>query len=141
MNLNSNVSNYNVSNLLLEYKNTKEYRQTIREIFKMKHLEENYDSDFDDETNDENDYEYKKINQTMEQLYESTKENSLFQILYDLAAAKMISLDRTIGQSVLFSYDYLHLFHACLCVFIVSPNEWNENCEYYIQLKEKLEKR
>lgn len=133
--------NYNVSKLLIEYKNTKEYRQTIRDIFKMKHLEENYDSDFDDETNDENDYEYKKINKTMDHLYEITKENSLFQILYDLAAAKMISLDRTIGQSILFSYDYLHFFHACLCVFIVSPNEWNENCEYYTQLKEKLEKR
>lgn len=139
--MNNNVSNYDVSKLLLEYKNNKEYRQTIRDIFKMKHLEENYDSDFDDETNDENDYEYKKVNQTMEQLYEITKDNSLFQILYDLAAAKMISLDRTIGQSVLFSYDYLYLFHACLCVFIVSPNEWNENCEYYKQLKEKLEKR
>ena len=133
--------NYNVSKLFLEYKTNQEYRKNIREIFNMKPTPENTDSDFDDETNDELDYESKKIEKTMNTLFEQTKNNVLFQILYDLAAAKMISLDRSIGQSILFSYDYLYLFHACLCVFIVSPLEFNENCEYYIQLKEKLEKR
>jgi len=135
------MMNYNVSKLLLEYKDNIEYRKTIREIFKMKNLEENYDEDFDEETNDEINYDSKKIIKTMDELYEYTKDNNLFQILYDLAAAKMISLDRTIGQSVLFSYDYLYLFHACLCVFIVLPNDFNENCHYYLELKEKLEKR
>lgn len=133
--------NYNVSKLFLEYKNNQEYRQTIREIFNMKNIVEQTDSDFDDETNDELDYESQKIDKTMDYLFNQTKDNVMFQSLYDLAAAKMISLDRTIGQSILFSYDYLYLFHACLCVFIVSPTEFNEQNEYYIQLKEKLEKR
>jgi hypothetical protein len=133
--------NYNVSKLFLEYKNTQEYRQTIREVFNMKNMDELKDPDFDDETNDELDYESQKIDESMNKLFQQTKDNVLFQTLYDLAAAKMISLDRTIGQCILFSYDFLYLFHPCLCVFIVSPQEFNETCEYYIQLKEKLEKR
>ena len=133
--------NYNVSKIFLEYKTNQEYRKNIREIFNMKPAPENTDSDFDDDTNDELDYESQKIEKTMNELFEQTKNIVLFQTLYDLAAAKMISLDRYIGQSILFSYDYLYLFHACLCVFIVSPIEFDEKCEYYIQLKEKLEKR
>lgn len=137
---------YNISQLLIEYHNDKEYRETLRRIFKMKHIKnKNIDNDEDDEmdeiTADEQDYDFKKIDKTMDQLYDQTKENPLFQTLYDLAAAKMISLDRTIGQCVLFSYDYFYLFHACLCVFIVCSNEFTEECEYYKLLKTKLETR
>lgn len=130
---------YNVSHILIEYYNDEEYRENIRKIFKMKHLENKDEEYIDKVTADELDYDYEKIDKVMKKLYENTKDNPLFQILYDLAAAKMISLDRTIGQSVLFSYDYLYLFHACLCVYIVSPTEFTSDCEYYKNLKEKLE--
>jgi hypothetical protein len=132
---------YNISKLLIEYNGDKEYRETLRWCFKMKKIEIDEEIVDDEITADELDYDFEKIDKTMTQLYEMTRENPLFQTIYDLAAAKMISLDRTIGQSVLFSYDYLYLFHACLCVFIVSPIDFNTECEYYRQLKEKLEKR
>ena len=129
---------YNVSNPFIEYKDTREYRETLRQIFYMKHIEE---TEYDEESNDELNYDFEKINNTMENLFQQTKENPLFQTLYDLAAAKMISLDRTIGQSILFSYDFFYLFHACLCVYLTSPEKFTQDCEYYKNLKEKLEKR
>lgn len=134
---------YNVSQLLIEYKNDKEYRETLRKIFQMKPVStDTVVDDADDEiTADENDYDCQQINTTMEQLFKETENHPLFQTLYDLAAAKMISLDRTIGQCVLFSYDYFYLFHACMCVFLVCPQEWTEECEYYRDLKTKLETR
>lgn len=135
--------NYNVSQLIIEYHNDTEYRETIRKLFNMKHIKRDTKEEeiMDEVTADELDYDYETINKTMDELYEKTKDNPLFQTLYDLAAAKMISLDRTIGQSVLFSYNYLYLFHACLCVFIMCPNEFTEQCEYYRELKTKLETR
>jgi hypothetical protein len=108
----------------------------------LKDLESNYNTkELDEETLDELLYDSDKISDTLRELYELTKENLLFQNLYTLAAAKMISTDLTIGQIILFSYDYLYLFHPCMCVFLVSPEEFNESCTYYLQLKDKLEKR
>ena len=132
---------YNVSKLLIEYKNTTEYRQILRELFNMKDLDKQYNYEIDDETKDEENYDSDRIIKTLDELFELTKDNTLFQTLYDLAAAKMFSLERSIGQSILFSYDYLHLFHACLCVFIVSSDDFHADCEYYILLKKNLETR
>lgn len=132
---------YNVSKILIEYKNTTEYRQMIRELFNMKDLDKQYNYEIDDESKDEENYDSDRIIKTMDEMFVLTKDNTLFQTLYDLAAAKMFSLERGIGQSILFSYDYLHLFHACLCVFIVSPDNFHADCEYYILLKKKLETR
>lgn len=71
------------------------------------------------------------IMKNMDILFIRTKENPLFQNLYDLAAAKMFSTDRTVGQCILFSYDYLADFYECLYIFISSPEEFTENCLVY----------
>jgi hypothetical protein len=139
---------YDTSSHLIEYNSNIEYRKILRNLFRMdteeilKDLESKYNTKvLDEETMDELLYDSDKISDTLRQLYELTKENLLFQNLYTLAAAKMISTDLSIGQIILFSYDYLYLFHPCMCVFLVSPEEFNESCTYYLQLKDKLEKR
>jgi hypothetical protein len=75
-----------------------------------------------------------KIESAMEVLYEETKDDPLFRNLYDLAAARMFSVDRKIGQSVLFSYDYLYLFHSLLYLRFFEPEQCNENHELVVYL-------
>lgn len=141
-------SDYDTSFPFVQYENSSQYRKWIRNVFKMdmspifKEIETKYNMDeLDEESLDEMLYDYDKMSQTMEVLYSLTKSNVLFQTVYDLAAAKMFSTDQTIGQVILFSYDYFYLFHACLCVFFHSPELFDETCIYYLELKDKLSKR
>ena len=139
---------YDTSSPCVQYENNSQYRKWLRDVFKMntspvfKEIETKYNMDeLDEETLDEMLYDHDKMSQTMEQLYCVTQSNVLFQTVYDLAAAKMFSTDQTIGQVILFSYDYFYLFHACLCVFFHSPELFDETCIYYLELKDKLSKR
>jgi hypothetical protein len=96
------------------------------------------EEDIDDITKDEMDYDDETISKTMGVLFTLTKENLCFQHLYDLAAALMFSIDREIGLVVLFSYDNLPLFHACLASFYREPTGFNELNECFCKLKRKL---
>jgi hypothetical protein len=90
----------------------------------------------DEETQDELLYDEKTMSIIMDEIYDATKNNDLFNELYDLAAARMFSTDRTIGQAVLLSYDYLCFFHNCLASFL--KDEFDNKNEYYLLLKIKL---
>jgi hypothetical protein len=74
----------------------------------------------------------------MDDLFLLTKGNAWFQKLYDSAAEKMFSTNREIGQAVLFSYDYLPLFHKCLASFIKDPSTFDETNEFYVALSKKI---
>ena len=79
-------------------------------------------------------FEEELIMKNIDYLFIKTKDNLLFQNLYDLAAAKMFSTDRMIGQCILLSYDYLEHFYECLYVFINSPKDFTEECLVYKKL-------
>ena len=134
---------YDTSTPLIEYKNDEEYREVLRSIFKMdceskrKEIHDTYD-DLDKESFDELLYDETRMMLVMDQLYDITENHPRFQELYILAAAKMLSEDMSIGHAVLCCYDYLYLFHPCLCVFIENPDAFNETCPYFIQLRDKL---
>lgn len=139
---------YNISSPIMQYYNDTEYRNCIRTLFKMNEekmksqLNELYDiSEIDPITIDEYMIDVPLMENTMKQLFDLTKHNTLFKNLYDLAAAKMFSTNREIGQSILFSYDYVYLFHPCLCVFLESPSEFNEKMQYYKELVLSLQKK
>lgn len=141
-------TDYDTSFPFVQYENNSQYRKWIRNVFKMdtspifKEIETKYNMDeLDEESLDEMLYDHDIMSQTMEQLYRVTQSNVLFQTVYDLAAGKMFSTDQTIGQVILFSYDYFYLFHACLCVFFHSPELFDETCIYYLELKDKLMKK
>lgn len=141
---NANDINYNTTETLIEYTDNFSYRNTLRSLFRMnsnKTYIENQYANIDHETLDELDYDEDLMVVTMNALFDKTKNHQLFQTLYDLGAAKMFSTDRQFGQGILFSYNYLYLFHACLCVFLCSPSEFTDLCVYYIDLKQNLMER
>ena len=139
---------YDMSNPYLEYKTNADYRKCMRYLFHMdtesllKDLKEKYETDdMDEESLDELLYSSDTVMHTIDKIYTATKSNPLFHSLYLDAAAKMISLDPSMGQIILFSYNYLYLYHPCLCVFLQFPADFTETCIPYLQLKTKLNER
>lgn len=130
--------NYNTSNPYLEYNTNEEYRKNIREVFSMNCSQIDIIEDIDEESKDELLYDENTMNKEMDNIYNLTKDNNLFIHLYELAAARMFSTDRTIGECVLFSYDFFYLFHPCLCLFINYPEDFTENNSLYLQLLSKI---
>ena len=108
----------------------------MRELFNMKCVIQPDMEGIDEETIDELTYDEQTMSVIMDEIYNATKNNDIFNELYDLAAARMFSTDRTIGQAVLLSYDYLCFFHNCLASFL--KGEFDNKNEYYLLLKMKL---
>lgn len=131
---------YNISEKEMKYSNDKEYRSSLRKVFGMK-SPDNLDKDMDDISYDEQDFDMENTSKCLDYVYESTCNNKWFQELYDSAAEKMISMDRSIGLSVLFSYDYFAGFHKCLCCYYEDPEKFDENSVAFIELKTKLTPR
>jgi hypothetical protein len=101
-------------------------------------LEKKYDlTNMDEETLDELLYDGNKMDHTLAILFDKTITNNAFVTLYETAAALMLSTDKTIGQCILFSYDYFSLFHVCLCDYFVN-NSFHETSESFLQLHNKM---
>ena len=77
-------------------------------------------SDIDDVSRDELEYDETSADLAMQYIMENTRNQPLFHTLYEQAASFMFSTDINIGLAVLFSYDYLLLFHECLCEYFLS---------------------
>jgi hypothetical protein len=129
----------------IEYIDNKGYRQCLRELFSMNAA--NYaekvntikmQEELDEETEDEISYDNDSAVKLMDDIFSNTKDNKLFDIVYKLAAAKMISEDPSIGQVVLFSYHYLPYYHLCLVDYLESPSNFNKENKNYKILVEKL---
>lgn len=106
------------------YSNDTEYRQFFRKVTGMRdqvyhhepghvNLNEQIPDYMDDVTLDEYMYDEEAVTRTLSRIFADTKDDARFQELYDLAAAKMISMDREIGLTVLMTYDYLSMFYEC----------------------------
>ena len=122
---------YNTNIALITYIDDKTYRQCLRDLFFMNtHIE----IDFDEITQDEQNYDIDAANNAMDYVYTQTKDNIYFQNLYDCAAAKMFSTDREIGLAVLFSYDNLNFFHSCFVDYLHDPELFNEYIPSYIEM-------
>ena len=131
--LNSETVQYNVE-YECQYKNKKSecdddleemYQQDIIHIFGL------------------DDFNYEKMIIEIEKIYNLLVKYDVTELLEcsKILAARYMTQDPVIGLIFLFSYDYLYLFHACLCVFLNSPLDFTKSCKYYIQLKMELEKR
>jgi hypothetical protein len=133
------------NNFKMDYNDNKGYRQSLRGLFEMnsKNYEDRINSiksieELDEETEDEISYDEKAASETMDQIYSKTKNNVLFKNLYKIAASKMLSEDETIGQAVLFSYDYLKDFYLCLVDFYNEPENFTDKNHKYINLLKKI---
>ena len=131
------MTDYNTK-LVIQYSNDREYRASLRELFSMKHVIR-LDHDLDEISRDEQDYDIDATSQKLDFIFERTSGHPRFQELYDIAASKMISTDRNIGLSVLFSYDYLLFFHRCLCSYFEDPDGFDEANAAFVALKKKIE--
>jgi hypothetical protein len=108
--------------LNIEYSNDFEYRKSLRRLFQMN--SSNYpsivESDIDNITRDEQEYDEQSAAMAMECVIHKTRDNPLFYALYEQSATFMFSTNIDIGLAVLFSYDYLLLFHRCLSDYFKS---------------------
>jgi len=130
------IMDYYHFDMEVDYHDNASYRNMLRKLFYMKI---NYNptlDDIDEETRDELIYDEEAMSSGMDKLYDFTKDDELFNELYELAAGRMLSTDKYIGQAVLLSYDYLILFHQCLGSFV--NGVFDKENEYYNKLKEKL---
>lgn len=115
------------TDLTISYTNDEEYRKIIRRVFQMKSDSYPYivHSDIDAVSRDELEYDETSAYSAMEYIFDKTRRVPPFIAIYEQAASFMFSTDINIGMAVLFSYDYLLLFHNCLKDFftLLSRNE------------------
>uniref|UniRef100_A0A6C0I400 Uncharacterized protein n=1 Tax=viral metagenome TaxID=1070528 RepID=A0A6C0I400_9ZZZZ len=130
------------TDLAVQYNTTAQYRGLLRELMNMdkevlnKKIKEYKELDIDEESMDELVYDENASNRLLTHIFDTTQNNTHFQLLYSAAAALMISEDKNIGLAVLLSYDYLQLFHKCLVDFYC--NSFSEENIHYIGLMKKL---
>jgi len=102
--------------------------------------------DIDKVSRDELEYDDDASDKAMEYVINQTRNNPLFHVLYEQAATFMFSTNVDIGLAVLFSYDYLLLFHNCLTDYFKSLREsdntfTNQNVNYTLLYNKLFAKR
>ena len=133
------VSNW--KNMHMQYSNTTEYRQLLRDLFSMD--KQNYpvhslDPDIDVESKDELEYDEEAAKAFMDNVYNKTKNIPLFRDIYLRGASFMLSQDMNIGIAIMFSYDYLNFFIPCYMDFCKNPDNFNKQNASYQNLYQKL---
>lgn len=133
------ISNW--ENMHIHYSNTTEYRQLLRELFSMdkqKYPVHSLDPDIDVESKDELEYDEDAAKIFMDDVYNKTKNNSLFRDIYSKGSSFMFSQDINIGVAIMFSYDYLDSFISCYMDFCKNPTNFNKQTSSYQTLYKKL---
>jgi len=115
----------------ISYTNDAEYQYQIRMLFHMKAV----DTD-DDDLSDE--YDENAAIRAMDSIYEATKQSTLFEKVYVLAANKLFLEDPAMGLPILFSYDYLDVFHRCLVHYLRTPETFDETTAIYQELLSRV---
>ena len=129
--------------LTIEYTNNTEYRECLRNLFKMN--SENYpeteNMDLDEETMDEMNYDYQSATVTMDFIFGTTKSIPEIMELYEKTASFMFSTDPNIGLTIMLGYDYLDLFHKLLQKIVSgTPTKELVQTDIYNQLHTKIYK-
>jgi hypothetical protein len=125
----------------VHYSNNTKYRHDLRNVFLMD-MSNAPDlskiEDLDDETEDEMLYDYDAVVKGLDYVYNNTIIHPLFSELYEIGASKMLSTDKNIGITILFSYDYFELFHLCLVDYFTNPTIFTITNTHYLELKNKI---
>jgi hypothetical protein len=107
----------------ISYTNDAEYQDQIRLLFHMKPSDE---------------YDENAAIRAMDAIYELTKQSALFEKAYVLAANKLFLEDPAMGLPILFSYDYLDVFHRCLVHYLRTPETFDETTAIYQELLSRI---
>ena len=120
------------------YSNNQEYRNIIRNYFKMNitDLENKFADlkDTDPESYDELLYDDEAMNFGLRLIFDNTKNNPMFMSLYKLAAGYFLSEDEETGLCVLLTYDYFS-------DFIELYEKSNPVAEDFLKLSRRLSER
>jgi len=124
------------------YHNDFEYRQCLRDIVnmdkeKLESMRKTLDN-VDEISKDELLFDEDAVTKYMDFLYEQTKDNIVFKTIYQLAAGFLFSTDESHGICVLFSYDYMETFYACLREYFRDPESFSIENPSYVRLLQKL---
>lgn len=134
---------------VISYKNNKEYRDCIRRIFRFHKDTKTYYADLtekdiqieiDEESKDEMEFDYDSMQKGLDYIFENTIHSPVFEELYLLSAATMFSTDVKIGQSILCSYDFFHLYYTCLWYFFIDISKKIDTVPEYQQLSSMFRK-
>lgn len=117
---------YNTETVVI-YSSDEEYRQCINQVFCI------------ELSDDEFFYDNNAISGILDIIYAKTKDNVLFQQLYERGAAQFLSMDLEVGLASMFSYCYFDSFHLLLCEFL-RYNVLDESNLYYCKLVKLLTK-
>lgn len=114
------------THITIQYIDDYEYRSSIRQLFNMSGDNSllSVTDDVDPVSLDENNYDPAAAQKILDYVYTNTKTHPIFKEIYTLAAGFMFSENEEIGLAVLFSYDYLAVFHPCICVFFETPDQF-----------------
>jgi len=133
---------YNTLPSFIVYETNEEYRDCIRLVFRFDPTEKfTYDGklqsfeSLDELTQDELLFDSKRVNESMDILYEITHTCAFFRELYLTAAGRMFSTDPKIGQAVVCSYDTFDLYHACVWYYLFGGYTSLHACGEYSKLK------
>lgn len=115
-----NMDTFYPTHLDANYTNDIEYRTFIRELFTINHIPHLYTGKqkCDDDSDSDSDYDEDAVSIILDLIYNETYSLPQFRTLYTLAAATMISDDKSIGLAVLFSYTFAQKFHECIISYI-----------------------
>ncbi len=123
----------------LSYNTTREYRESLRRLFSMSPTKyPDILQNIDDESRDELEYDDEAAIIAMDFVASKTQNHPIFKELYLMAAARMLSTNEETGLSILFSYDYLELFHYCFVSFCLSPIDFDDTNRGVVELKKRL---
>ena len=111
---------YNYAVAHISYDDDEGYQIAVCKLFSME--------EYDDET----------VSKVLDLIYFKTKDQPLFQVVYNQAASFMLSENQEIGLGVLFSYDNLPFFHQMLVAFHTLDNQFDDSCLAYVNLHKKL---
>jgi hypothetical protein len=142
MKSNEYLDYFNTLPSFIVYETNEEYRDCIRLVFRFDPNEkftydgklQSFDS-LDEQTQDELLFDSKRVNESMDTLYEMTTTSSFFRELYLNAAGRMFSTDPKIGQAVVCAYDTFDLYHACVWYYLFGGYTSLTSCAEYSKLK------
>jgi hypothetical protein len=112
---------YNTA-VIVEYSSYEEYIQSINSLFSV-----------DLEKDDIFYYDNIVIVKELNEIFEMTKDIPLFLELYKTAASLIPSAFLDLGLVIMFSHDYLRLFHPLLCDFL-GGIEIKEDNQHYSEI-------
>jgi len=116
------ICTYNDENILIDDENISEsdkefirdalYRQDILNIFQL------------------DDFDLENINENLKELYDKIKDNQDINIILNKFAGIYLSEDPELGLLLLFSFDFLYLFHPFICEYLekgeISKDKFNK---------------